>query len=356
MRLVDAHRTPEVFMKIRRALATAAATAVIAPLALLSVAPAAFAEESATPSASVSESPSESASPSATQTTPEPTDTASASATATTPGGSGPSASAPASASASASTSASTSTSPSSSASPSPSGSTPADICVDENGEDVSELSADLTSSLTGLPQRIVAGSGWTGFKYNVSNHGDRAIADITPLIGVAAAGWDGRDYSGKITVQVLDKASGSWKEVAGAAGEGGTFTPFSLNAGTSTSYQLRLSVSGKVPDAIGITAGFAQYADDAGCWIADDPNGWIYEFAILAAGSDAGDPPDSKPQTGGAKEIKDVKTVDATGSLAETGSSSALPTIALAGGIAVVAGAGALVVVRRRKSGGATA
>ncbi|MFJ6509593.1 LAETG motif-containing sortase-dependent surface protein [Streptomyces sp. NPDC091879] len=343
-------------MKIRRALATAAATAVIAPLALLSVAPAALAEESATPSASASSSssasPSPSASPSSSETTPEPTDATSASATATTPGGSGPSASAPASASSSVSASAS----PSSSASPSPSGSTPADICVDENGEDVSELSADLTSSLTGLPQRIVAGGGWTAFKYNVSNHGDRAIADITPLIGVAAAGWDGRDYSGKITVQVLDKASGSWKEVAGAAGEGGTFTPFSLNAGASTSYQLRLSVSGKVPDAVGITAGFAQYADDAGCWIADDPNGWIYEFAILAAGSDAGDPPDSKPQTGGAKEIKDVKKVDATGSLAETGSSSALPTIAVAGGIAVVAGAGALIVVRRRRSGDATA
>ncbi|MGW6255769.1 LAETG motif-containing sortase-dependent surface protein [Streptomyces sp. NPDC055085] len=341
-------------MKIRRALATAAATAVIAPLALLSVAPAAFAEESATPSASTSSSapPSPSASPSSSETSPEPTDATSASATATAPGGSGPSASAPASAS----SSVSASSSPSSSASPSPSASTPADICVDENGEDVSELSADLTSSLTGLPQRIVAGGGWTAFKYNVSNHGDRAIADITPLIGVAAAGWDGRDYSGKITVQVLDKASGSWKEVAGAAGEGGTFTPFSLNAGASTSYQLRLSVSGKVPDAVGITAGFAQYADDAGCWIADDPNGWIYEFAILAAGSDAGDPPDSKPQTGGAKEIKDVKTVDATGSLAETGSSSALPTIALAGGIAVVAGAGALIVVRRRRSGDATA
>ncbi|MFG2440107.1 LAETG motif-containing sortase-dependent surface protein [Streptomyces sp. NPDC048508] len=341
-------------MKIRRALATAAATAVIAPLALLSVAPAAFAEESATPSASTSSSapPSPSASPSSSESTPEPTDATSASATATAPGGSGPSASAPASAS----SSVSASSSPSSSASPSPSASTPADVCVDENGEDVSELSADLTSSLTGLPQRIVAGGGWTTFKYNVSNHGDRAIADITPLIGVAAAGWDGRDYSGKITVQVLDKASGSWKEVAGAAGEGGTFTPFSLNAGASTSYQLRLSVSGKVPDAVGITAGFAQYADDAGCWIADDPNGWIYEFAILAAGSDAGDPPDSKPQTGGAKEIKDVKTVDATGSLAETGSSSALPTIALAGGIAVVAGAGALIVVRRRRSGDATA
>ena len=91
--------------------------------------------------------------------------------------------------------------------------------------------------------------------------------------------------------MQVLDKDSGTWREVAGAAGEGGTFTPFSLGAGQSTSYQLRLSVSGDVPDAIGVTGGFAQYADDEGCWIADDPNGWIYFFDILAAGSDAGEP-----------------------------------------------------------------
>ncbi|MEW2167550.1 LPXTG cell wall anchor domain-containing protein [Streptomyces sp. NPDC007084] len=348
-------------MKIRRALATAAATAVIAPLALLSVAPAAFADDDPSASASVSASPSESDSASPAETSPEPTDSASVSATATatdSSGGSSASASESASASASESASASASVSASPSASPSASASEsgPADICLDENGDDVSELSADLTSSLTGLPQRIVAGSGWTGFKYNVANHGDRTIADITPLIGVAAAGWDAKDYSGGITVQVLDKASGSWKEVAGAAGEGGTFTPFTLKAGGSTSYQLRLKVSGKVPDAIGITAGFAQYADDAGCWIADDPNGWIYEFAILAAGSDAGDPSDAKPQTGGAKEIKDVRKVAATGSLAETGSSSALPAIALAGGIAVVAGAGALVVVRRRRSGDAAA
>ena len=345
-------------MKIRRALATAAATAVIAPLALLTVAPAAFAEESAEPSTSSSAtaSPSDSASASDAETTPEATDTASASTSATASASESapaPSASTSAASSATASASSSSTSSP---ASPSASQSGPADICIDENGDDVSELSADLTSGLTGLPERIVAGGGWTGFRYNVANHGDRAIADITPLIGVAAEGWNGKDYSGKITVQVLDKASGSWREVAGAAGEGGTFTAFSLEPGASASYQLRLKVDGKVPDSIGITAGFAQYADDAGCWIADDPNGWIYAFAILAPGSDAGNPSDAKPQTGGAKEIKDVKTVDATGSLAETGSSSALPTIALAGGIAVVAGAGALVVVRRRKSGDATA
>src|SRR5689334_19820857 len=63
---------PEVFMKLRRAMALAAATAAIAPLALLS-APAAFAEETPSPTATVSETASEPASATPTETTPAPT-------------------------------------------------------------------------------------------------------------------------------------------------------------------------------------------------------------------------------------------------------------------------------------------
>ncbi|WP_337662922.1 LAETG motif-containing sortase-dependent surface protein [Streptomyces sp. MNU103] len=249
--------------------------------------------------------------------------------------------------------SASTSASPS----PNPSASTPAEedpeLCLDEDGESTAELSDALRSGLSGLPETIVAGSGWTTFTFDVSNRGDEEIKNIRPLIGVAAVGWeDVRDYSGQITVQAYDKATGRWNTLAGAAGEGATFAAFSLGAGQSVSYQLRLSVSGKVPDALGLTGGFAEYSDTEGCWIADDPNGWIYFFDILAAGSDAGDPDDAKPQTGGVKELDRVSEVKVTGSLAETGSNSALPVIGLVGGVAVVAGAGALFVVRRRKAG----
>jgi LPXTG-motif cell wall-anchored protein len=185
-----------------------------------------------------------------------------------------------------------------------------------------------------------------------VSNRGDEEIKNIKPLIGVAAIGWNEKDYSGRITVQVFDKATGQWNTLANTAGEGGTFAAFSLDAGQSVSYQLRLSVDGKVPEALGITGGLAEYADAEGCWLADDPNGWIYFFDILAAGSEAGKPNDAKPQTGGMAELDDVNDVKVTGSLAETGSNSALPMIGLVGGAAVVAGAGAVFVVRRRKAG----
>jgi LPXTG-motif cell wall-anchored protein len=349
-------------MKLRRAMAAAAATAVMAPLALLS-APAAFA--TGEPDTSTS-SPAEDTSSPATDTSSPATDTSSpaedtsspatdTSSPATDTNSPATDTNAPAKDTGSPATDTG-SPAASSSPSPSPSAGAPEDedpeLCVDEDGHSTAELSTELRSGLSGLPETIVAGSGWTAFSFNVSNRGDEAIKDIKPMIGVAAMGWeDFEDYSGRITVQVFNTASGSWETIAANAGEGGTFDSFSLGAGRSVSYKMRLNVSGKVPDSLAVTIGFAQYADDKGCWVADDPNGWIYFFDILAAGSDAGDPNDAKPQ-GGRTDLTDVNEVSATGTLAETGSSSALPMIGLVGGFAVVAGAGAVFVVRRRKAG----
>ncbi|MFF9297382.1 LAETG motif-containing sortase-dependent surface protein [Streptomyces althioticus] len=356
-------------MKLRRALAAAAATAAIVPAALLA-APAAHATDPASAASATRSTEAETTAPTTAPAETESTesgageqdgqpeqdtdDPANGDEGGTGEEGNGTDdGSASSSPSSSPSPSASTSASPS----PSPSTSTPAEedpeLCLDEDGESTAELSDALRSGLSGLPETIVAGSGWTTFSFDVSNRGDEEIKNIKPLIGVAAIGWeDVRDHSGQITVQAYDKAAGTWNTLAGAAGEGATFAAFSLGAGQSVSYQLRLSVSGEVPDALGLTGGFAEYSDTEGCWIADDPNGWIYFFDILAAGSDAGDPDDAEPQTGGVKELDKVSEVKITGSLAETGSNSALPVIGLVGGVAVVAGAGALFVVRRRKAG----
>jgi LPXTG-motif cell wall-anchored protein len=194
-----------------------------------------------------------------------------------------------------------------------------------------------------------VAGSGWTNFKFNVSNSGDEAIKDIQPIVGVGAVDWDfEKDYSDLVTVQV--KQGGAWVDVATQFGEGGSFNAFSLDGGDSLSYQLRVKVDREVPSAIGIAIGLAQYQDDKGCWISDDENAGIYYFEVLPAGSDPGKPNDAKPQTGGKGAISDVNDVDVDGKLAETGSSSALPVLGLVGGFAVVAGSGVVFAVKRRK------
>ncbi|MFJ8785509.1 LPXTG cell wall anchor domain-containing protein [Streptomyces sp. NPDC102476] len=335
-------------MKLRRALAAAAATAAIAPLALFA-APTAFADES--PSATATESTPASG---ATTTAPEstPTDPATTpEAPESTPATGAPSTTASGSAGASTSPSTSPSGSASASSSPSPSASDePVDECeVDEDGAPVLNDSDALHSSLTGLPESIVAGSGWTNFKFNVSNSGDDTIKDIQPIVGVGAVDWDFEtDYSDLVTLQV--KQGGTWVDVATEFGEGGSFNAFSLDGGDSLSYQLRVKVDREVPSAIGIAIGLAEYSDDEGCWVSDDENAGIYYFEVLPAGSNPGKPNDSKPQTGGKSPISDVNDVDVDGRLAETGSSSALPVLGLVGGFAVVAGTGVVFAVKRRK------
>ncbi len=344
-------------MKLRRALAAAAATAAIAPIALLS-APAAFAtDETSAPTEAASTPAEEPTTPADDATSAAPEDpTTAPTDEETTPGDDettpGDDETTPGD---DETTPGDDESSPATSTSPTPSASESApeevDFC-DGAEDDAIGLSDALHSGLSGLPESIVAGSGWTNFSFNVSNSGDQDIKNIKPLIGVAAMGWDEKDYSGQITVQVFNKEAGAWQTLADAAGEGATFTAFSLDAGQSTSFKLRLSVSGKVPDSIGITGGFAQYSDADGCWLADDPNGWVYFFDILAAGSDPGKPGDAKPQTGGTKPIEDVNEVDVDGELAHTGSDSNLPVIATVGGVAIVAGAGVMFAMKRRRNG----
>ncbi|HEY8978088.1 MAG TPA: LPXTG cell wall anchor domain-containing protein [Streptomyces sp.] len=351
-------------MKLRRAIAVAAATAALSPLALLS-APAAFAEDSD----SASPSPSGSASPSAPANGSE---TGSGSGTGTDAGsGTGtetgkPASDAPSDAVTGKPTGAPTGTAtgtptgkpsgtPSTSASGTPSAPADVDYCEfdDENGPE-GGIDENLTSGLTGVPSKVVAGSGWKNFTFEISNIGDRTIKNIKPFLGIAAF-TDEEDYSNKVTLQVLQKSTGTWKTLADASGDGATLSSINLDGGQSVSYKLRFNVSGSVPAASGITAGIARYSDSEGCWISDDPNLLNYTFDILAAGSHAGKPSDAKPQTGGAKPVN-LTDVDATGTLAETGAGSALPMIGLVGGAAVVVGAGAVFLVRRRKTDGSHA
>ncbi|MGW5638625.1 LAETG motif-containing sortase-dependent surface protein [Streptomyces sp. NPDC003832] len=344
-------------MKLRRALAAAAATAAIAPIALLS-APAAFATDDVTPSPSATES-----TPSAPETTPEttPSETESTPAeeeTSPAPADSSPAAGESSPAPADSSPAAGES-------SPAPSESTPSDeesededddevveeCPVDEYGDPVYDISQVLHSSLSGLPETVVAGSGWTNFKFNVSNSGDERIEDILPVVGVAAMDWELEDdYTDLITVQV--RSGGTWVDLATQFGEGGALNTFTLEGGRSISYDLRLNVSRDVPSAIGIAIGLAEYSTEDACWTSEDENYGIYFFEVLPAGSDAGKPDDSKPQTGGKDEITDVDEVDVDGELAETGSDSNLPVVATIGGIAVLAGTGVVFAMRRRQEG----
>ncbi|MBB6076395.1 LAETG motif-containing sortase-dependent surface protein [Streptomyces paradoxus] len=323
-------------MKLRRAMAAAAATAVIAPVALLA-APAAYAtdETTPTPSASVSESaPETSPSPSATETTPETSPSPSVSVSESAP---------------------ETSSSPSASAtesSPSPSASEPEESESPDPEPSICE-DTKVDVSISGLPGKIAAGSGWHKFSLNVLNNSDSTLNDLDFFAG-ASPDKNGEELfsSKQVRLQAWDPQDKIWVDL----NEGGYAVGYvgytdELKPEYEVDIPLRLNVSKSAPVGAGFSLGATIYGDnDAECTGFGDVS---YKFQIVSAGTDTGG---TKPQEGGKAPVTDEKpsgnTPEVTGSLAETGSSSALPMISLVGGAAVVAGAGAIFVVRRRKAG----
>ncbi|MFF8969646.1 hypothetical protein [Streptomyces sp. NPDC014995] len=342
-------------MKLRRTLVTAAATAAMVPLALLS-APTAFAEESGSPSASASESESSSASPSESDTTGA-SDSASASDTTS------PSASESESQTASSSPSGSASQSSSSSASSSASASASAgDDSFDPYTDcETIDLDEDLSATFKGLPNKIVAGSGWHDFEYVIKNNTDADLKNLYMATYLEYADeTDAWLSEGLAVIQV--KEDGKWTSAYQDAYEDedgktvnvtGSFVGLldELAKGDSATLDLRVKVKASAPAGSSFAMSQAIYVgDEADCHF----NGDFYDVQILAAGSDADGVGDAEPNgdkpSDGAKPQGSAKPI--SGSLATTGSNSALPMIGLVGGVAVVVGAGAVFAVRRRNTG----
>lgn len=333
-------------MKFRRALMAVATTAAVAPAAL-SVATVAYADDG-----SASAPPTASASPSATASA-----TASASASAT--------ASASASASASVGASApvaSPSAVPSSTPSVEP---TDLAFCEAQNPN----YKATLRIALSGLPGKIVRGSGWHPFKMTVTNPSKNAIKDITLAAGVGPLESDNPFTLKQAVLQAYDPDAKQWFNVTDDGKYAlGSLGPGDLPGKTSVDLSFRLDVTAKAPVGKALTIGLGVYPDTQNnC---EATGSAVYKVDIVKPGTKTtGSKP--VPQTGGQAPLPSkapaksgtshvVPVSDTTaageGSLAHTGASSALPLIAGIGGATVVVGAGAMLVVRRRKSGGAAA
>ncbi|MDQ1036656.1 LPXTG-motif cell wall-anchored protein [Streptomyces sp. V3I8] len=337
-------------MKLRRVMAAAATTAVIAPLALLS-APAAFATDpeptgtettSATPTATTTETEtSGSGTPTATPTTTPPSsEIPSGTPTTTTP----PSGSATATGT--------PSTTPGPSEEP---GDPDAPFCedLDENYGD-----AKVSADIKGLPGKIVAGDGFHAFKLVVTNESKADIEGVAFYAEIENYELDESKFlSPYVTLQFKNTESGKWERIGDENWAGNYFFYVEeLKAKASEKVDLRFSVAKGAPVGDSYSFGSGAYLDSVegqDC-VAE---GWAqYDFEVLKAGSDNTDPgtatPDEDADKDPVKKPQGNVSELPTGSLAETGSSSALPTVGLVGGVALVAGVGAVVVARRRKAG----
>ncbi|MET8431240.1 LAETG motif-containing sortase-dependent surface protein [Streptomyces sp900116325] len=224
----------------------------------------------------------------------------------------------------------------------------------DPEGPAECEKSA-LDISINGLPGKIARGSGWHKFKMNVYNSSKTTVRDLDYFAG-ASSDKDGDDLfkSKQVSLQALDPETKTWEDLS----EDGRAVGYvgksdEIQAGYEVDIPLRINVKSTAPVGAGFTLGAGLYVGDKDCVGVSDV---AYKFQIVKSGGSG-----STPQTGGtapvpAESPSSNTTGNVSGTLAETGSSSAVPMFALAGGAAVVLGAGAMFVVRRRRNGDAAA
>jgi LPXTG-motif cell wall-anchored protein len=210
--------------------------------------------------------------------------------------------------------------------------------------------------SIEGVPGEIAIGSGWHEFSMNVLNTSGSTLKNLGFFFGVSPHENGSPMFtSNLVNIEAWDPDGKSWYSV-GEDGDANGYAGYTdeLKPGYEVDIALRIRVLKNAPVGAGFTVGLTSYSDtDGGCGGHGESS---YEFQIVAAGTDTSG---TKPQEGGKAPVPDKKpdtdTPKLTGTLASTGSSSALPVIGLVGGAAVVAGTGAVFVVRRRRAAAAT-
>ncbi|MCQ0024085.1 LPXTG cell wall anchor domain-containing protein [Streptomyces somaliensis DSM 40738] len=346
-------------MKLRRAVAVAAATAVITPAAFL-MAPTAHAEDGV-PSTAES-SPSMSSDEGTKTTEQAPSDAPSVSATPLPteekkPEEKSADGTAPA---------------PSDSTSPGqPAGTAPGEDGEGEEGEELpycEEVDENfeekaLDVRISGLPGKIVAGSGWKDFDLTITNKSKLDLKEVVFFAEVENFEEDESKWLSKyVDLQFKMPNSDKWVGIGDEEWAGGYFWGVeTMKPKDFVEIDLRVRIDKAAPAGDSYAFGTGGYVGDVkGQECLAENSGALVEFAVLKPGSSVGDPGEAAPGDGRGKDVEKpdtkpqggVEQLPVTGNLAETGSDSMLPVIGIAGGVALVAGTGVVFALRRRQNG----
>ncbi|MFF7257152.1 LAETG motif-containing sortase-dependent surface protein [Streptomyces microflavus] len=218
--------------------------------------------------------------------------------------------------------------------------------CLDEPG---------LTTVVTGFPSKVTAGTATT-FSVRVTNGTDKDMEKVLTYASVHATDKSGaKDIAKYLKLKWSSVSSPKWKTV-----DGDLYidTIGALKRGEHGDIKLRLDVDAKAPAGQGLTFIAGDYFNKDGCGLT--PDAAVNKFDIKAAAGKPAPKPEPKPSKTAAAGSgvtpqgsgSSVPVNTTNGSLAATGSSDATAQIALAGGAAVVLGAGAMFLVRRRRTG----
>ncbi|MFD9642443.1 hypothetical protein ACFWWN_02865, partial [Streptomyces sp. NPDC059082] len=233
----------------------------------------------------------------------------------------------------------------------------------EEIGEECTEDSA-VKVTLTG-PEKVTAGKP-TVFSLRVTNTSDHALDVVNAYANAMrqpAAGEEiDEDTDFSELVLPLEWSSPDVLEWTKFSEEFDSIEVGKLAKGASYDVKLRLTVDAEAAAGKGMVFAYGEYENnDGSCGIGDDFANATFD--ILAA--DKGDKPEPKPSettptpapsvtTGGNSNTTQQggsSNTPVNGTLAATGANDTLPLGYAAAG-AVVLGAGALVVARRRKAG----
>ncbi|MEV0318942.1 LAETG motif-containing sortase-dependent surface protein [Streptomyces sp. NPDC050658] len=227
-------------------------------------------------------------------------------------------------------------------------------------------------TELRDLPGKIVAGSGWHEYTYRVSNVSTVKVmeADLSFYLGTADPAIGDVAELG-VTVEWFDPQTGAWKPVEGGGAGWNDNQDFatvgSIAPGEYVDSKLRIKIAADAKAGSGYFFTTAHsYGEDGQCGFDKISQ---FDFTVLAAGSEPGKVEDAEGKPGskddqavvdrnhaqggtGRQEVKHASiSASAHDDLAETGASGSAPLVAAAGGATVVAGAGVLFAVRRRKA-----
>ncbi|WP_406415099.1 LPXTG cell wall anchor domain-containing protein [Streptomyces sp. NBC_01614] len=209
-----------------------------------------------------------------------------------------------------------------------------------------------LTAVLSGLPDKVVGGT-TENFTLRVTNGTSKTMDEVYPYAAVHAFDDKGlKELDSYLDLEWSTAANPSWRDFDVLDGS----SVGSLKAKASVDVKLRLKVDADIPAGQGAVFVSADYINaDESCGGYPDLD--HHEFQILAKtdpgnNEDTDGKPDHTTEQGGTSTTPVNGTGGSdSGSLAETGSSDALSKVALAGGAALMLGAGAVVVARRRNA-----
>lgn len=238
-----------------------------------------------------------------------------------------------------------------------------------------------LALTISGNTKRMIPDGSWYSVTVTVENRADTAFKGVE--LSLHKIGYlDGPDalveMQEYINIQRRDAKTRTWVDVPFEDYAMTGYLPdLDLAARKTVTLDLRMSVDEDIrmprpdPGSAFLEYGFIgdgdlwprtkRPGDDGVCLRAKGEN---LQFDVYKQGTDTGEggggtkPPSSSgeptPQTGTTAPVdpSSTTTPTPTGDLAHTGSSSALPVIAGVGAVAVGLGAGAVYVVRRRRSG----